>query len=70
MPRREKIFMNLRNAAEVAGFSERHFRRIIEEERFRVIQVGGKLFILAAEFNRWQAANARRTTCSITNRGG
>jgi hypothetical protein len=43
------------NAAGLAGFSVRHFRRIIEEEQIRIVQIGRKFFILGSDFERWQA---------------
>lgn len=52
----KKTFLDIPNAAELAGFSVRHFRRIIEEERIRIVQIGRKFFILGADFERWQAA--------------
>ena len=51
----KKTFLDIPNAAELAGFSVRHFRRIIEEERIRIVQIGRKFFILGADFERWQA---------------
>jgi len=50
----KKIFLDIPNAAELAGFSVRHFRRIIEDERMRIIQIGRKFFILGSDFERWQ----------------
>lgn len=49
-----RMFLDIPNAAGLAGFSVRHFRRIIEEERFRIVQIGRKFFILGSEFERWQ----------------
>ena len=49
-----KMFLDIPNAAELAGFSVRHFRRIIEDERIRIVQIGRKFFILGADFQRWQ----------------
>ena len=51
----KKTFLDIPNAAEMAGFSVRHFRRIIEDERIRIVQIGRKFFILGADFERWQA---------------
>jgi excisionase family DNA binding protein len=48
--------LDIPNAAELAGFSVRHFRRIIEEERIRIVQIGRKFFILGADFERWQSS--------------
>lgn len=50
----KKMFLDIPNAAELAGFSVRHFRRIIEEERIRIVQIGRKFFILGSDFERWQ----------------
>jgi excisionase family DNA binding protein len=51
----KRMFLDIPNAAELAGFSVRHFRRIIEDERIRVVQIGRKFFILGSDFERWQA---------------
>ena len=50
----KRTFLDIPNAAGLAGFSVRHFRRIIEEERIRIVQIGRKFFILGADFERWQ----------------
>ena len=52
----KKMFLDIPNAAGMAGFSVRHFRRIIEEERIRIVQIGRKFFILGADFERWQSS--------------
>jgi hypothetical protein len=49
------MFLDIPNAAGMAGFSVRHFRRIIEEERIRIVQIGRKFFIMGSDFERWQA---------------
>jgi Helix-turn-helix domain len=51
-----RTFLDIPNAAQLAGFSVRHFRRIIEDERIRIVQIGRKFFILGADFERWQSA--------------
>jgi hypothetical protein len=51
----KRMFLDIPNAAGLAGFSVRHFRRIIEEERIRIVQIGRKFFILGADFERWQS---------------
>lgn len=55
----KKTFLDIPNAAELAGFSVRHFRRIIEEEQIRIVQIGRKFFILGADFARWQESKKR-----------
>ena len=55
-----KTFLDIPNAANMAGFSVRHFRRIIEEERIRILPIGRKFFILNADFQRWQMTNKRQ----------
>jgi len=54
---RKRTFLNIPNAAGLAGFSTRHFRRIIEEEHIPVHQIGRKFFILSADFERWQSTH-------------
>ena len=53
---RTKMFLDIPTAAEMAGFSLRHFRRIIEEDRIPIIQIGRKFFILGRDFSSWQEA--------------
>jgi hypothetical protein len=52
----KRTFLDIPNAAEMAGFSVRHFRRIIEDQRIRIVPIGRKFFILGADFERWQAS--------------
>ena len=52
----KKMFLDIPNAAGLAGFSVRHFRRIIEDERIRIVQIGRKFFIMGSDFERWQAS--------------
>ena len=58
----KKTFLNIPNAAELAGFSVRHFRRIIEQERIRIVQIGRKFFILGVDFERWQMAHKSKAS--------
>ena len=50
---RIKMFLDIPTAAELAGFSIRHFRRIIEEDRIPIVQIGRKFFILGRDFTSW-----------------
>ena len=52
----KRLFLDIPNAAELAGFSVRHFRRIIEDDRLRIVPIGRKFFILGADFERWLTA--------------
>ena len=54
-----RTFLDIPNAAQMAGFSVRHFRRIVEVEGIRIVQIGRKFFILGADFERWQQASKR-----------
>ena len=56
----KRTFLDIPNAAGLAGFSVRHFRRIIEDEQIRIVQIGRKFFILGADFERWQASKKTR----------
>ena len=58
----KRTFLDIPNAAELAGFSVRHFRRIIENERIRIVQIGRKFFILVADFERWQASKKSKAS--------
>jgi len=53
---RPKTFLDVPTAAEMAGFSIRHFRRIIEEDRIPIMQIGRKFFILSRDFDNWESA--------------
>jgi excisionase family DNA binding protein len=53
-----KTFLTIPEAAERAGFSARHFRRIIENERIPVIQIRQKFFILGRDFQSWKSRNS------------
>ena len=51
----KRTFLDIPNAAELAGFSVRHFRRIIEEDRIPIVQIGRKFFILGRDFTTWES---------------
>ncbi len=53
--RTQKNFMDIPTAAHEAGYSPRHFRRIIEEDGIPVLQIGRKFFIVAREFEQWKS---------------
>jgi len=55
-PARSKMFLDIPTAAELAGFSIRHFRRIIEEDRIPIVQIGRKFFILGRDFSSWESS--------------
>ena len=57
---RTKMFMDIPTAAELAGFSIRHFRRIIEEDRIPIVQIGRKFFILGRDFSTWESNKKMR----------
>ena len=50
---RTKMFLDIPTAAAMAGFSIRHFRRIIGEDGIPIIQIGRKFFILGRDFSNW-----------------
>ena len=51
----QRHFLDIPSAAYLAGFSSRHFRRIIEEDRIPVKEIDGKSFIIAADLEEWKA---------------
>lgn len=50
----KKMFLDIPTAASLAGFSIRHFRRIIEDDGIRTMRIGRKFFILSSDFKHWQ----------------
>lgn len=60
---RVKMFLDIPTAAEMAGFSLRHFRRIIEEDQIPIVQIGRKFFILGRDFSNWQAGKKVKRPC-------
>jgi len=59
-PQKVKTFMDIPTAASLAGFSLRHFRRIIEEDAIPIVQIGRKFFILGRDFTNWEASKKSR----------
>ena len=55
-----KMFMDIPTAANLAGFSLRHFRRIIEEDAIPIVQIGRKFFILGTRFSAWESSKKSR----------
>jgi len=51
--KRTRNFLDIPSAAFRAGYSPRHFRRIIEEDRIPVMQIGRKYFIIARDLDAW-----------------
>jgi hypothetical protein len=54
-PKGQKNFLDIPSAAYAAGYSSRHFRRIIEEDRIPVMQIGRKCFIIARDLEAWKS---------------
>jgi hypothetical protein len=50
-----KRLLDIPTAAFQAGYSTRHFRRIIEEDHITVVQVGEKCFISASDLETWKS---------------
>ena len=51
----QRNFLDIPTAAYEAGYSPRHFRRIIEEDRIPVLQIGRKFFIVTKDFEAWKS---------------
>ena len=66
-----RALLAIDTAAKMAGISTRHFHRIIEEERIRVVQIGRKHFILSSDFSHWQMmiSSRLRNTLSRPSNG-
>jgi predicted HTH domain antitoxin len=50
---RGKTILSLNRAAQVTGYSRRHFLRLVEQEQVRTFEIGRKRFILAATLDEW-----------------
>jgi hypothetical protein len=59
---RTKMFLDIPTAADLAGFSLRHFRRIMEEDRIPIVQIGRKFFILGRDFSNWELSRREKRT--------
>ena len=62
--RKTKTFLDIPSAAQLAGFSARHFRKIIEEDAIPVMKIGRKLFIVSENLERWRAIQGQGRTDS------
>src|SRR5262252_4961000 len=51
----QRNFLDIASAAFEAGYSPRHFRRIIEEDSIPMLQIGRKFFILSRDLEAWKA---------------
>lgn len=61
---RTRTFLDVSTAARMAGFSIRHFRRIIEEDEIPIMQIGRKFFIVASNFEAWKESQGQKRTGS------
>ena len=57
--KRPKQFLNIPDAAKQTGYSSRHFRRIIEENRIPVLQIGRKFFILSRDLEACKSSHSQ-----------
>lgn len=62
-----RTFLDVSTAARMAGFSIRHFRRIIEEDEIPIMQIGRKFFIVASKFEEWKSTQGRKRVGSALN---
>ena len=51
---RQRNFLDIPSAAYAAGYSSRHFRKIIAEDRIPVMQIGRKCFIVLRDLEDWK----------------
>ena len=51
----ERRFWDIPSAANQAGYSSRHFRRIIEEQGIPIMRIGRKFFILGRDLENWRS---------------
>ena len=60
-----KRLIDIPSAAFQAGYSPRHFRRIIEEDHIPVMQIGQKHFVTVTDLETWKSTygEARLEEC-------
>jgi hypothetical protein len=54
----QRTFLEMSNAAADAGFSLRHFRRIIRDKGIRRVKIGRRFFVLGEDLQRWKSERA------------
>jgi hypothetical protein len=61
----QRHLLDISSAAFQAGYSPRHFRRIIEEDHIPVILIGHKYFITVEDLEAWKSTHgeARLDEC-------
>ena len=61
----QRQLLDIPSAAFQAGYSPRHFRRIIEEDHIPVTRIGQKRFITMADLETWKSTHgeARLEEC-------
>ena len=47
------MFYGIKEAAKAAGFSDRHFKRKIQDDKIPVMQIRRKFFILGRDLENW-----------------
>jgi hypothetical protein len=52
----QKMFLEMSAAAAAAGFSLRHFRRILQHTGIRRIKIGRRFFVIVEDLQRWKDA--------------
>ena len=52
----------------LAGFSVRHFRRIIDDERIRIVQIGRKFFILDKQISALAVDQKAEGVLTVANK--
>ena len=62
---RQKRFWDIPSAALEAGYSSRHFRRIIEEDRIPILQIGRKFFIISRDLEAWKLTQGSHKRAGI-----
>ena len=53
----QRHLLDIPSAAFQAGYSPRHFRRIIEEDHIPVILIGQKYFITVTDLETWKSTH-------------
>lgn len=55
-----RTFIDFVDAAKIAGYSTRHFRRFVDDGEIKYTQIGRKFWVLTADLDQWLATHGAK----------
>jgi len=65
MVKTERRLLSIVEAAQLAGYSARHFQRIILRNEIRYCTISGKWFVVLADLTAWMQAKPARKSPAV-----